>query len=182
MKELQDYFSEHPLTKEYQLWFWDRKTNEQIAQTVVGRPKPIRLVENENANTLLMGIITLAVAIVFFLVFLLCNKGRRMKFLKTVVGGLSLLCAVGLAILSVVFLASLGLKMIMMVCGPALIVIVLLLLLVGSSSSARYVTPTQSKDTSVTYSANGRTFNSRQEAEDYVRRNPYAGNGRIDVS
>ena len=179
---IEAFFAEHPLENKYQLMFFDEGAKEFVGPKVVlGQQEYFKFSENADKNQLLYGIAAIVAALVCLLLFMAFNKRRVLRLLAVIFLIVGLFCA----LMGVIFLSSLGVKMVMKVLGPALIVLVVVLAL-GSGSSKKSRERTMKNLGEKTYeskphgySVNGKHFDTLGEAQMYVKQFDYMDNGWI---
>ena len=131
ISQIEEYFADHKLSKTYKLTFWDKDTKSVVGEVSIGRGARKPATGSDTKDHLLMGILAAAAALVFLLLFLLVNKARK-GVLLSLLGSIFLLCAVASGILAIIFLATIGLKLLLAVVGiTGFFAILLLIFLSG---------------------------------------------------
>lgn len=171
--DIQEYFIQNPLQKRYSLKFMDSKTMSVVGEITVGGDRKVSFTGNENKDQLLMGIGAAVLAVLLMALSALIRRARkRSGFFSTVF----LLAGIFSTILAIIWTVSLGIRMLMTVCGPALLIGVVILLLAGNSKGKGKDAKSDAKKQSETkhgYSVNGKHFDNRGDAILYVRQFPY---------
>ena len=179
ISEIEKYFAEHRLSKTYILYFWNMDSKSLLTKTDIGRGQMKSLTGNENKDQLLMGVGAAIAAVLCLVLLVLVDKIRKAKFLVHLIEIVCVIGALLFGILAIVLLVSLGLKYVMMVCGPALIIGALLLMLGNSSSdtsrkrAAANIEKKQDTPGKGGYSVNGKHFDNRSDAVMYVKQFSY---------
>ena len=177
---IEDYFSENTLSKTYSLQFRDKRTKTLLRKADVGRPKIISLTGDSDKDQLLLGIFAAVAALLCILLVILVDKIRKARAIVVILEVVLVLGTLGCAGLSILLLLSLGLKYVMMICGPALIIGIILIALLGGAGSTKSAARRREKadkalseTTKRGYKVGDKHFDNRSDAVMYVRQFSY---------
>lgn len=137
ISRIEEYFADHKLSKTYKLTFWDKETKSVVGKVSIGRGARKPATGSDTKDHLLMGILAAVAALVFLLLFLLVNKACK-GVLSSLFGGIFLLCAIASGILTIILLATLGLKLLLAVVGTAGFFAILLLIFLGGGHTKEW--------------------------------------------
>lgn len=177
------YFAAHPLQQDYILRFYDAGQKSFVGTPVrIEQHERVQLVQNTYVNQLLMGIIAAVLAVLFFLICVKVSKKRGT--LSTLLEVLCLLAGLAFGVLSAICVVSLGIKLLIMVCGPALLLIgVILVVGMGGKhrrSSSDSKLPTTSAKPQGGYVVAGKHFDTWADAYLYTQQFSYMDKSWIE--